>query len=44
VGVAAKAEEKDETVKIEFVGGGFEVGMPDRTDDDDADEEEDGDD
>lgn len=44
VGVAAKAEEKDETVKIEFVGGGFEVGMPDRTDEDDAEDEEDGDD
>lgn len=38
VGVEAKREEKEnEAVKIEFVGGGFDVGMPDRTDEDDED-------
>lgn len=42
VGVEAKREEKEnENVKIEFVGGGFNVGMPDRTDADEEDAAED---
>lgn len=38
-GVEAKREEKDDVLKVEFVGGGFDVGMPDRTAEDDEDGE-----